>query len=584
MYNKKTTRKNFSRKYCVFGAKSPFRRLPPNEPWPLAAPLEKIGRHGGFVGYFDYFCKVNFLLRMTLRRLLCVLLSAALLSAGWLGLSGLPLLAALVPLLWISHGYGPSRGDWWRMFGWAWLAFVLWNGATIWGLWYSTPVGPFAATLASTFLNMLAFMLFHTVSKRAHKALAYTLLVAGWITTEYWYTVGEFSFPWLLLGNGFANDVRAVQWYEYTGLFGGSLWVLVCNLLLFEAWLHRRSVRHWVRAALVVAVPLAVSLTIYARWEEPSERIEVAVVQPNVDCYDKFNTGADGQLANLLSLLGEVPSSARLIAMPETALVEGINESYLAASPSLGRIEAALAADHPDALLVVGADTYKVYAGGNRTGTARFRNGIWYDRFNTALALDAEGVRGIHHKSRLVIGVEKMPLPWLFDWLSFLIIDLGGTTGQLGVDTQRTVFAADGVRVAPAICYESVYGAYVGEFVRGGAQLLLVITNDGWWRDTAIHRQHFSFARLRAIEHRRAVARSANTGISGFIDARGDVADPTLGWAERGVLTRAVALSDVQTVYTRYGDYLGRMAQYVMALCLLYFVAYRIKRRNYLVD
>lgn len=147
-------------------------------------------------------------------------------------------------------------------------------------------------------------------------------------------------------------------------------------------------------------------------------------------------------------------------------------------------------------------------------GRRAFATASGTTRFNTALALDAEGVRGIHHKSRLVIGVEKMPLPWLFDWLSFLIIDLGGTTGQLGVDTQRTVFAADGVRVAPAICYESVYGAYVGEFVRGGAQLLLVITNDGWWRDTAIHRQHFSFARLRAIEHRRAVARSANTGIS----------------------------------------------------------------------
>ena len=186
--------------------------------------------------------------------------------------------------------------------------------------------------------------------------------------------------------------------------------------------------------------------------------------------------------------------------------------------------------------------------------------------------------------TRLVIGVEKMPLPWLFDWLSFLIIDLGGTTGQLGVDTQRTVFAADSVRVAPAVCYESVYGAYVGEFVRGGAQLILVITNDGWWRDTAIHRQHFSFSRLRAIEHRRAVARSANTGISGFINARGDVVGPTLGWARRGVLTAPVALSDELTVYTRYGDYLGRIAQYVMLLCLLYYVAYRVKRRNYLVD
>lgn len=209
-----------------------------------------------------------------------MLLSAALLAAGWLGLSGLPLVVALVPLLWISRSYGSSRRDWWGMFGWAWLAFVLWNGATIWGLWYSTPVGPFAATLVSTFLNMLAFMLFHTVSKRAHKALAYTLLVAGWIATEYWYTVGEFSFPWLLLGNGFANDTWAVQWYEYTGIFGGTLWVLVCNLLFFEAWLHRRSVRHWVRAALAVVVPAAVSLAIYACWEEPAQRIETAVVQP----------------------------------------------------------------------------------------------------------------------------------------------------------------------------------------------------------------------------------------------------------------------------------------------------------------
>lgn len=138
--------------------------------------------------------------------------------------------------------------------------------------------------------------------------------------------------------------------------------------------------------------------------------------------------------------------------------------------------------------------------------------------------------------------------------------------------------------MAPAICYESVYGAYVGEFVRNGAQLLLVITNDGWWRDTAIHRQHFSFSRLRAIEHRRAVARSANTGISGFINARGDVVGATLGWAERGVLTQAVAVSDEQTFYTRYGDYLGRVAEYLMLLCVLYYVAYRIKRRNYLVD
>ena len=519
------------------------------------------------------------------RRLAAVILSVVLLSPGWLGMTGLTLPFAMIPLLWISASYDQTRRSWWRMFGWAALTFALWNISTVWWIWNATPVGPVAATLASTTLNMIAFMLFHTVSKKGPKALAYTLLIAGWIATEYWYTVGEFSWPWLILGNGFSHDVWLVQWYEYTGVFGGSLWVLLCNILFFEALRARRSIGRWIPAAGVLLLPAAVSLGIWWSWEQPDEgTAEVSVVQPNVDCYDKFNTAPGWQHENLLSLLAEVPSSAQLIAMPETALVEGLNEAWLSASPSLAQFEAALAADHPDALLVVGADTYKVYAEGNQTATARFRNGVWYDRFNTALALDAGGVRDIHHKSRLVIGVEKMPLPWLFDWLSFLIIDLGGTTGQLGVDTQRTVFAADSVRVAPAVCYESVYGAYVGEFVRGGAQLILVITNDGWWRDTAIHRQHFSFSRLRAIEHRRAVARSANTGISGFINARGDVVGPTLGWARRGVLTAPVALSDELTVYTRYGDYLGRIAQYVMLLCLLYYVAYRVKRRNYLVD
>ena len=91
------------------------------------------------------------------------------------------------------------------MFGWATLAFVLWNALTIWWIWYATPVGPPAATLASTTMNMIAFMLFHTVSKKAPKALAYVTLVTAWITTEYWYTVGDFSWPWLILGNGFSH-------------------------------------------------------------------------------------------------------------------------------------------------------------------------------------------------------------------------------------------------------------------------------------------------------------------------------------------------------------------------------------------
>lgn len=112
---------------------------------------------------------------------------------------------------------------------------------------------------------------------------------------------------------------------------------------------------------------------------------------------------------------------------------------------------------------------------------------------------------------------------------------------------------------------------------------MAILSNDGWWGDTPGYRHLFSISRLRAIEHRRAIARSANTGRSGFISARGDVGT-TLGWEERGVLTERVSLRDDYTLYTRYGDLLARIACYVTLLCVLYYVAYRVKRRNYLIS
>ena len=121
-----------------------------------------------------------------LRRLSAVFCSVALLSAGWLGLGGFSLLAAFVPLLWISDSYDDTSRSWWRVFGWALLTFVLWNAATVWWVWNATWVGPIAATLASSFLNMVAFMLFHTASKRMPRVFSYILLTAGWIATEYW--------------------------------------------------------------------------------------------------------------------------------------------------------------------------------------------------------------------------------------------------------------------------------------------------------------------------------------------------------------------------------------------------------------
>ena len=156
-------------------------------------------------------------MRITLKRYqraLLALLSSVLLSVGLLRVSGLGLLVAFVPLLLISASYGEGRKEWWRMAGWASLTFALWNVATVWWVWIATPIGPIAATIVSTFWNMVAFMLYHYVSKRAPKSVAYTMLAAAWVATEYLYIHTDvMSFPWLVVGNGFSGSPWAVQWY-----------------------------------------------------------------------------------------------------------------------------------------------------------------------------------------------------------------------------------------------------------------------------------------------------------------------------------------------------------------------------------
>lgn len=515
------------------------------------------------------------------RKFLYVIISVLLLSVGWLGAGGFTLLVALVPLLLISDSYSDSKRDWWRMAGWASLTFALWNVATVWWVWIATPIGPIAATIVSTFWNMVAFMLYHYVSKRAPKSVAYTVLAAAWVAAEYLYIHTDvLSFPWLAVGNGFSGSPWAVQWYEYTGVLGGSLWVLLSNIAIFEA-LKKKTAWTKVRAALTVLVPMAVSLVIYWSYEPQSERVKAAVLQPNVDCYaEKFNNTATKQVHNILDLVSQVPADAKIVVLPETALPDMVDDDEPQLSASVQGIGRELAKSCPEAMAAVGASTVKYYELGDKiTDTARQIMGGYCDIYNSAVAINGDGTENIHHKMRLVIGVETMP--WWFKSLSELI-NLGGVTGQLGRSDKATVFEKGGVKVGPAICYEGLYGDWFARFVREGADVMIVMSNDGWWGNTPGHKRLFDFCRLRAIETRRAIARSANTGVSGFITSRGDV-EQRLDWDQRGVLTQDIELSDRETAYVKYGDWVGRMGLLLTLLGVLYFSAYRVRRKNHLV-
>ena len=521
------------------------------------------------------------------RRLLLVLLSAILFSVGWYPLSGLPMLVGFIPLLIISRDYDASARSFWKMVGWVCLWMALWYAMTVWWVWNATPAGPPAALLFGLIYTAPPLLLYHYVSKRAPRSLAYTIFTAAWLVGEFIYNTSQASFPWLNIGNGFAHDIPLVQWYEYTGIFGGTLWVLLCNIVIFEAWQHRHQAKAWIGAGTIVLLPILWSLIIFWSYKAPDQgTIQVSVVQPNIDPYStKFIQGTERMQEELiLSLLEQVPDKTDFIVLPETVMPFSYNEEYLSTAPFIQELKDWLQNDHSRAMIVAGAETIITYTPAERTETARRDpySGRYYDKFNSALGIDTTDYLPIHHKGRLVIGVESTPT-WIFKVLKFLVIDLGGTVGQLGVGEPGPVFRHNGVAVGPAICYEGLYGGFYGKFVQQGAQAMLISSNDGWWGDTPGHKLLFSISRLRAIEHRRAIARSANTGTSGFINPRGDVLQK-LGWERRGILTSEVELNNKMTFYTRYGDYLGRISEYVMGLCILYYIAYRVRKKNYLVE
>ncbi|MBR4849369.1 MAG: apolipoprotein N-acyltransferase [Alistipes sp.] len=514
------------------------------------------------------------------------LASALLLSISWWGASCITLFVGLVPLLLISAQYNSSWRDTFSMLGWATLTFVLWNVSTVWWIWNATPVGPIAATVVSTWWSLVAFMLYHIVSKHAPKALAYTVFIAAWLATEYIYVEAPaLSFPWLILGNGFADDTWAVQWYEYTGVFGGSLWVLAVNILAFDALLTMRK-RAWMRATLALAVPLGISIALYYHNDVENERytsldkVTVSVVQPNISCYEKFKTDPQWQQNHLMSLLAEAPDSAEFVLFPETALAENINDKAPETAFITRRISEYLGAEKPTTMVVSGGETVRSYGTLRGSQTARKRGLHYYDLYNSSLGIDSTSKVQIHHKGKLVVGVETIPM-WLRKAGNMFAIDLGGTFGQLGIGAEQIPFEHNGKKVAPAICYEGLYGNHMAEFVRNGAEALFVVSNDGWWGNTPGHRYLFKFCRLRAIELRRDIARSANTGVSGFINMLGEDGS-RLEWEEQGVLTSDIRLNSRKTFYAKYGDYIGRLSLYIAALCLLYFIAYLAKKRFYL--
>jgi len=518
----------------------------------------------------------------------------------------LPVFAGFVPLMLADRELTDrfqGRAAW-RVWLVAFIGFMLWNLLTTWWVSNASLWGGIFAIVANAILMTVPWILSRRIRMRFGKITGYVALAAFWMAFEYIHLRWEFTWPWLSLGNAFAAKYTWVQWYSVTGVFGGTFWILLMNVLIYECITHvariaaagppprARKKVYSVGLAIVLigSMPILVSLQMYHRYRDRGEVTDVAVLQPNFDpYYEKFIIPYKEQMDKMLSLsLSAISDSTDFLLWPETSIQTDIWLDRIKTSRPVRDIRMAIDS-FPDLVCVIGINGYEEYDS-KKTATTRIippgnsgamrADTIFFDVYNTALAMNSKGPIGYYHKSKLVPGVERMPYPEQLEWLNRLTIDLGGISGSLGIQKERTVFFNEnGIGVAPVICYESVFGEYVSDYINKGAGIICIITNDGWWGDTDGYKQHCMYASLRAIENRRSVARSANTGISCFINQRGDISQAT-GWREDAVLSAQVPANAHITFYTRHGDYIGKGALWISGILLVIHLIYFFKRRK----
>lgn len=522
-------------------------------------------------------------------RFIWSLLSGILLVISFPYTGSLSLLSfvGLVPLLLVESHIATRNLRSSKVFVHSYLTFFIFNVGTTWWIWNASPGGAIMAFVLNSLIMALVFQAFHLTKKIVGVKEGYLAFFFYWIAFEYLHLHWELSWPWLNLGNMFAKNPYLVQWYSYSGVLGGTLWILMVNVFVFrllqnvyikkEKWLIQRP---WVYGiTLLLVVPISISLFQYYGYEEKGINTEVVITQPNIDPYnEKFTGSVTEQLNDICDLADTlVTEKTDFVLAPETALPFSFYEDEVKRIIYYHYL-IERKAKWGNAALLIGASTKKYFKKKNSRASKPLFDGPGYEEFyNSSMLIDEFDNVNFVHKSKLVLGVEKVPFSNIFPFLEELSINNGGTSGTLGIEDESQVLRSNGITFAPVVCYESIYGEFVSEQCRKGAELIFIITNDGWWKDTPGYKQHMAMARLRAVENRKSVARSANTGTSSFINQRGDVLQQT-GWWTKASIKENLKRNSTKTFYVKWGDIFGRTFSFVAALMVFLTIAKRIKR------
>lgn len=534
------------------------------------------------------------------------LISALLLSISW-PTYGIPffIFFAFVPLLLMEQEiskFSKINKKGWVVFGLTYLAFFIWNVVTTGWLYHAKNPDGNNSLLAvaipvvvNSLLMSLVFQLYYWYKKVRGTYFGLVFFVAIWLSFERFHLNWEFTWPWLNLGNSFSEYPQLIQWYDTIGATGGSFWILLINVFAFytlRIWQAGRIRKDLVKnisiLTVIIVLPLLISIYKYNSYQEkPVGEVTTLLLQPKLDPYtEKYSKDSLQILAELLSLAEEnSKTKVDFFIAPETAFPGNgsLSENGFNKSTSIA-IAKEFLGKHPQSIFLTGASTHKFLFDEAETEdySTKIQEGVWVNSYNSALQIIPNQEVEVYHKAKLVPGVEIFPyIRYLKPILGDAMLDFGGANSSLGIDKERKVFSNrfNKAKMAPIICYESIYGEYVTDYVKNGANLLAIMTNDSWWDNTEGHKQLLSYARLRAIETRREIVRAANSGISAHINARGDILQDTF-YDDRTALLVKANLLEEKSIYTKIGDLISRIAIFVLGFLIIYHFGERIASKK----
>lgn len=536
----------------------------------------------------------------SITRIALALLSGLLIAFSWPTYGFTPLIfIAFVPLLFLQDRIGDkNNNEKGSVFWLSFLTFLVWNSITTWWVWNSTAAGAVAMLLLNSVFMATIFWLYHFTRKHIFfNKNGFFLLIFFFLAFEYLHYNWQLNWPWLSLGNVFSSTHSWIQWYEFTGVAGGTIWVLLSNILVYKVIIglktkdKRQTIRLMISLLALLFIPLIISKIMYNTYDTrkdsdvaESNEVEVVVVQPNIDPYnEEFSLTPAEILWRNFSLADTcITDKTRFVISPESSIHENIWLDKIDKYYSIKKIRE-FSGKHNNIAYIIGASTFGMVPEGDEDDFAArkfYDADEYYYAYNTALMISDSADIQYHQKSRLTPGVEMMPSWWFLRPIRNYAIDLGGIVGTLKRENEPTVLSFDDYNIATLICYESVFGDYVTQFAREGANLFFVITNDGWWGDTEGHRQHLELSKLRAIENRRSIARSANTGISAIINERGDIVEQTSYW-EPDAICSNITVNDELTFYSKHGDYLYRVATFLAIITLCFSIVLCIMNKKW---